>query len=408
MGRTTLQRRETQRLKAKVLIVDDEPSSLDFLEAFLGAQYAFEYAADGAAAVRAAASGNPSLILMDVEMPGSLNGYEACRAIKDNRQAQHIPVIFISGHTEPEDRLKAYESGGDDYVSKPFSVEELKYKIGLALANQQKRNELAEKAHRATSVAMMSLREAADSGVVLNFLSDIIRQSDPGEIAATTLRTLQKFRIEGAVQLRDGRSHLSRNSAGACTPVEDAVLSGMANDERIVDLGKRSAFNYQRATIIVYDMPLQDPELYGRLKDTVVKMAEALDVHMRSLETVTTAIERGDALAQMLKRNILLAREVSSGLKTHGAQSRRVLTQLAETIESAAASAELPEPQSTALRNLARDARVLAQTGCDAAATLDKQLQPLLADIDPSLLQQARGESPPESAAGRSSGVELF
>ena len=150
-------------MKAKVLIVDDAPFSLDFLQAFLGAQFAFEYANSGAAALQAVATGNPALILMDVEMPGEMNGYEACRAIKDNRSTQHIPVIFISGHTETENRLKAYESGGDDYVSKPFNIKELKHKIALALASQEKRNELAEKARHAASVAMMSMREAADS-----------------------------------------------------------------------------------------------------------------------------------------------------------------------------------------------------------------------------------------------------
>jgi DNA-binding response OmpR family regulator len=396
-------------LKSKVLIVDDEPFSLDFLEAFLGEQFAFEYAGNGAAALSAVAADHPALILMDVEMPGGMNGYDACRAIKDNKATQHIPVIFISGHTEPEDRLKAYESGGDDYVSKPFNVKELKHKIALALASQEKRKELAEKAQRAASVAMTSLREAADSGLVLNFLSDIIRQTDLAEIAATTLRALQKFRIEGAVQLRDGRGHLSRNSAGDCTPVEDAVLAGMASDARIVDLGKRSAFNYQRATIIVYDMPLQDQELYGRLKDTVVKMAEALDVHMRSLETVAAAIERGDALAELLQRNTALAHEVSDSLQTQRAENQRVLTRVAEGIETALSSAALPETQKSLLRNLAREARAHAQTAGDSGTHLERQLQPLLKEVDESLLKVQRGVAPPApAAAARSDDVELF
>jgi CheY-like chemotaxis protein len=395
-------------LKAKVLIVDDDPLSLDFLEALLGAQFAFAYAGSGAAALGAAESVNPALILMDVEMPGGLNGYEACRTIKDNQNTRHIPVIFISGHTDLEDRLKAYESGGDDFVSKPFNVKELKHKIGLALASQEQRNELAEKVRQAASVAMMSMREAADSGVVLNFLSDIIRQTDLAEIAETTLRTLQRFRIEGAVQLRDGRGHLSRNSAGACTPVEDAVLAEMATDARIVDLGKRSAFNYQRASIIIYNMPLHDADLYGRLKDNVVKMAEALDVQMRSLDTVATAIERGDALVELLKRNTALAREVNARLKAQSAEGQRALMQIAAGIEAAAAT--LPEVQQLALRKLAHDTRAQAQSACDNTTYLDGQLQPLLADVDESLLKQPRpqGKPAPGADAARIDSVELF
>jgi len=397
-------------LKAKVLIVDDEPSSLDFLEAFLGDQFAFVYAGDGAAALAALKSGNPDLILMDVEMPRGMNGYQVCRAIKDDKNTQHIPVIFISGHTETEDRLKAYDSGGDDYVSKPFNVKELKHKIALALASQERRNELAEKARKAASVAMMSLREAADSGVVLNFLSDIIRQTDLAEIATTALRTLQKFRIEGAVQLRDGRGRLSRNSAGDCSPVEDAVLAEMAADARIVDLGKRSAFNYQRATIIIYDMPLDDPELYGRLKDIVVKMAEALDVHMRSLETVATAIERGDALAELLKQHIARAREIGAGLKAQHHANERALKQLATAVEAAAASGAMPATQALALRAVARDAHAQALAAAQQSTHLESQLQPLLADVDESLLRAPRkpAGAAVEAPSTRHDGVELF
>lgn len=397
-------------MKPKVLIVDDEAMSVDFLQQFLGEQFAFDYAANGREALTAVAAGHPALVLMDVEMPGGMNGYQACRTIKDNPAHQNIPVIFISSHSEAEDRLRAYESGGDDYVSKPFNVKELRHKIALALASQEKRDELAEKAKQARTVAMMSLREAADSGVVLGFLSDIIRQTDLDAIAATTLRTLQKFQIQGAVQLRDGRNHLSRNSAGACTPVEDDVLTKMASDARIVDLGKRSAFNYERATIIVYDMPLQEPELYGRLKDTVVKMAEALDVQLRSLETVARAIERGDSLLKLVQHHATLARDASARMQTQRGEADHKLKSLAERIEKALESPAMPEAQKLLLGNLAREVRALTQAAHDDSIAVENALQSLLAGVDESLLK----ETPKAAAVAadatttRFNSVELF
>ncbi len=397
-------------MKPKILIVDDEPFSVDFLQAFLGTQFEFDYAANGHDALKAVAAGNPALILMDVEMPGGMNGYQACRAIKDNKSSQNIPVVFISSHSEAEDRLRAYESGGDDYVSKPFNVKELRHKIALALASQEKRNELAEKAKQARTVAMMSLREAADSGVVLGFLSDIIRQTDLDAIADTTLRSLQKFQIQGAVQLRDDRNHVSRNSAGVCTPVEDDVLTKMASDARIVDLGTRSAFNYARATIIVYDMPLQDPELYGRLKDTVVKMAEALDVQLSSLEAVTSAIERGDVLLKLVQRNVSLARNANVRAQAQRSDSHHIMHGLAERIEQAADSPGVSEAQKALLSNLARDARAQAQVAHDNSAALEATLQSLFADVDESLLQETpkAPEIVAEASTTRFNSVELF
>ena len=393
-------------MKAKVLIVDDEEFSLELLQELLGEQFTFNYARNGRAALLAVAADHPAIILMDVEMPGGMNGYEVCRALKDSNATQHIPVIFISAHTEPKNRLMAYESGGDDYVSKPFTAKELKHKFELALANQEKRNELAEKARQAATVAMISMRYSADSGVAFAFLSDIIRHTDLEDIAATTLNTLLKFRIAGAVQLRYGQVRVSRNSSGACTPVEDAVLTEMAANARIVDIGKRSAFNYARATIIVYDMPLQDPELYGRLKDTVLKMTEALDVRLNSLQAVTSAVEHSDALLELFKRNAALSRDIQMRLVVQRDENHRFMTRLAESLDHATASLAQPSPQKLLLERLALDARAQCQTHLNNGIEFEKLL---------TAFNTALPESPPKEAltAAKISGapsndVELF
>jgi len=368
---------KTLRVKPKVLIVDDEELSQDFLQRVLGNQYAFDHASDGASAISAAAAGRPDVILMDVEMPG-MNGYDACRAIKDDPATAHIPVFFVSAHSAAQDRLKAYKSGGDDYVAKPFNPEELKHKIALALASQRKRNELAEKGRYTTSMAMTSLREAASAGAALGFLSDIVRQTEREQIAETTLHTLQRFHSGGAVQLRDGANHLSRSSTGACTPVEEAVLAKMAGENRIVDIGKRTAFNYERATIIVYDMPVDDPELYGRMKDTIVKMAEALDIHMRSLEVINGAHARGERLFALLKDYSAVSRDVGARLKM----------------------------QREALQQLARENPAAAHDTLAQCQALEKTLDAMAARLDEALKNETAAAPPP--AVTRFNSVELF
>ena len=369
-------------MKPKVLIVDDEDFSPIVLTEFLGEQFDFDYASSGEAALVAVAAKHPQVILMDVEMPGGMNGHQACRAIKDNKASQHIPVIFVSAHTEAKDRLRAYESGGDDYISKPLNTEELKHKINLALANQKRRDELAEKAHHATNIAMMSMREVASTSMFVGFLSDVMRLTDLSEIAATTLRTLKKFQIEGAVQLRDGRRHVSHNSAGPCTPVEDAVLVEMADKERIVDLGNRSAFNYTRATIIVYDMPVHDPELYGRLKDTVVKMAEVLDAHIRSLATVANAIERGNTLLALCRRGATACEDIGARRKLRREEGLQRLQHIAEGIEKAVDAVNASDALQLSLRELVKALRSEVQAIPDDSMDLENLLQSINAGIE--------------------------
>ena len=393
-------------MKAKVLIVDDEAFSLDFLQEFLGEWFAFDYARNGREALAAVAAGEPEVILMDVEMPGGMNGYQVCRLLKDNKATQGIPVIFISAHAKPEDRLKAYVSGGDDYVSKPFTVEELKHKIGLALRNQEKRNEWAEKARQAASVAMVSKREAADASAVLGFLNNIICQGELAEIAETTLRTLQQFRIEGAVQLRDGRGQVSRNSSGACTPVEVGVLDRMAGEARIVDLGPRSAFNYERATIIAYNMPSQDPALYGTLKDTVLKIAEVLDARMRSLALVGIAIDRSEKLLHLLQRGAGSLRDIETRFRVHRDESYRIMERLVGDVENSTVTLELGDQQKQFLTRMMRDSQMQAKAVFIDSIETERIMDSLLAELDESLVKDALVRT--DTAARQYKSVELF
>lgn len=328
-------------VKPKILIVDDEEFSPALLEALLSDQFAISCAQSGEAALKALETDEPQVILLDVEMPSGMNGYDTCRAIKANPATQHIPVFFVSAHTEAEDRLKAYEAGGDDYVSKPLNAEEIRHKITLSLAHQQARDELAEKSLRATNAALSSIREAADAGLVLGFANDLACRTSYADIAEAALHTLGKIHMEGAVQLRDGGTHYSRNSGGECTQVETDVLTRMAQERRIVDIGERSAFNYERATLIVYRMPLADPPLYGRLKDTIVKMAESLDTHMRALDAFHAETARADALKTVCQQAAVLVRELAAHADAHHAQDNALRDKLAALKTALSA----PQPQ---------------------------------------------------------------
>ena len=140
---------------------------MELFQQLLGEQFEFSHVVQGGAALDAALAGHPAVILMDIEMPGGIDSYQACCMIRDDPAGQHLPVIFMSTHTETEDRLKAYASGGDDYASKPVNPHELRHTLSLALANQRKRLELAKKVRMAASLAMTSMREVADAGTVL-------------------------------------------------------------------------------------------------------------------------------------------------------------------------------------------------------------------------------------------------
>lgn len=116
--------------KVKVLVVDDEPKIRLFIRANLEARdYEVYLAQDGAEAVEMAGRVVPDVIVLDLNMP-RMNGIEACRRI---REWADMPIIILSVREDEKDKVKALDEGADDYVTKPFGIEELLARIRVAL-----------------------------------------------------------------------------------------------------------------------------------------------------------------------------------------------------------------------------------------------------------------------------------
>jgi len=116
----------------KVLIVDDIVQNIEIIKTFLEDIYILDAAETGEEALEKIPVFKPDLILLDIKMPG-MDGYEVCRTIRDNEEYNHIRIIMVSALTMIEERLKGYENGADDYITKPFIAEELEAKIKVFL-----------------------------------------------------------------------------------------------------------------------------------------------------------------------------------------------------------------------------------------------------------------------------------
>ena len=110
----------------KVLLVDDSATALMMGQMILAQRTSYDLvtAKDGQEAVEKSANEKPHLILMDVVMP-KMNGLEACRAIRENPETRHIPVILVTTRGEPDSVEAGFASGCNDYITKPLNANEL-------------------------------------------------------------------------------------------------------------------------------------------------------------------------------------------------------------------------------------------------------------------------------------------
>jgi len=128
-----------------IMAIDDTINNLNLLKDMLTKSgYKVIPFTNGTSALKAADKNQPDLILLDITMP-DLNGYEVCRLIKDNEKLKNIPVIFLSALNEIEDKVKAFNAGGVDYISKPFQFEEVEARVSTHLKIVELQNELKVK-----------------------------------------------------------------------------------------------------------------------------------------------------------------------------------------------------------------------------------------------------------------------
>lgn len=126
--------------KARILIVEDDPDISNMLKIYFGGQgYDVDVAPRGSAALEKTRMGLPHLIVLDIMLP-DIDGYEVCRTLRTNTRTSHIPVIFLTQKDERRDKLQGLELGADDYITKPFDIEELKLRVQNAIARAEREN----------------------------------------------------------------------------------------------------------------------------------------------------------------------------------------------------------------------------------------------------------------------------
>ncbi len=126
----------------RILFVDDDKNIQSSIAmAFAGQEYTLEFASTGEEALNSVSVFNPDLILLDINMPG-MDGFAVCSQIKSNDQTSGVMILFQSARFMLEDRLKGYEAGADDYITKPYSIDELFAKIKILLRLKRTQDEL--------------------------------------------------------------------------------------------------------------------------------------------------------------------------------------------------------------------------------------------------------------------------
>jgi len=147
------------KLKAKILIVDDEPINLEFFDVMLSKLgFEVEKAIDGEEALVKIVEKDPDLVILDNIMP-KLSGWEVTKRLKQDkeyRKYRHTPIIMFSAMNEVKDKIEGFELGVDDYITKPFNFSEVLARIRAVLRNRELTRQIARRERRIAVVESLN------------------------------------------------------------------------------------------------------------------------------------------------------------------------------------------------------------------------------------------------------------
>ena len=124
--------------KGRILVVEDDFDISNMLRIyFTGQQYEVQVAPRGGEALQITRKQLPNLIILDIMLP-DMNGYDVCKELRTTTRTKNIPIIFLTQKDERSDKIAGLELGADDYITKPFDIEELKLRVQNAIASARR------------------------------------------------------------------------------------------------------------------------------------------------------------------------------------------------------------------------------------------------------------------------------
>ncbi len=173
----------------KVLVIEDEENIVELIR--LGLRYEgfqVESAADGLEGIAAAQRLDPAIVILDLGLPGSIDGLEVCRRLRQNPTTKDIPILMLTAKGDPQDRVVGLNTGADDYLAKPFSFDELVARIRAILRRQRR-------------AAALQGEGEGNEGQILEFgdlrmntaTREVTRGGRPIELTATEYNLLHLF-----------------------------------------------------------------------------------------------------------------------------------------------------------------------------------------------------------------------
>lgn len=338
--------------KPKILIVDDDQHILELLCTYIGHEgYETLTVQDGLQALEVlqAEHENIQAIVSDVSMP-NLDGYELCKRVRENENTNNIPLIFVSALTALEEKMKGYQVGGDEYITKPIQPEEVILKVKNIIENKIKHIALNEQLNEAQKVAMQAMSYSGNLGMILQFMQDSLRADSFEVLSKQVFDVTACFGLVCVIQFHSLEATYDFASSGDVSPLECNIIELTRRKGRFFDFGARTTINLNNFSLLVKNMPIDNPEKYGEMKDILGNLCNAIEIRAQTL-LFTSKTERKNRTINVVKQAL---NDIDASFRVTQRSNIAAIENMIQEIEIAMFNFGLTEDQEEQIRGITK------------------------------------------------------
>ncbi|NVK24635.1 MAG: response regulator transcription factor [Gammaproteobacteria bacterium] len=330
--------------KENIFLVEDEKSYLDLYNEALKSEFNCISFNNAQEALQEFAKYKPKTIILDLNLP-QMNGIEFCSALfaKECQQSE-VDIIFVSGDADLSTKLKAFDVGAADFLTKPFELKELRYKVRSSVSRKIREQALIQDVSDNQQLIYTTMEQASQYNNVMSFFKNLSHCNNTSDVSEVFFDTMSKFGLICSLSVRIPDLQYFRSDQQEMSPIERDVFDLLKDKGRIFPFTNRLIINDDHVSFIIKNPP-QDDHTLGQVRDYVAAIVEGLEskiLEIFSQKGMNSAIsDLADNIAHL-----------KSGIHEHNKVINAVMSNMITEIASSFHSLEMTEPQEQFLNTL--------------------------------------------------------
>ena len=239
-----------------------------------------------------------------------------------------IPLIVLSHSDSIADKLNALEIGCDDFIEPEVGADELRTRITKSIFNRIATDQLSKRLELANKTAQTALVDNSELGLNIQFLLDVHDCDNLDQLGQLFFSAIERYGLKCSLQIRGVRTVKNMEAHGMAKDLESQLMFQLKDADRYIDFGKRTIVNYGKVSLLIKNMPVDDSERYGAIKDNTFSLIQGMNARVIALEDRYDLLDEREALKG-------LSKEVGSVMASLKESYQKVMRDIADEVEKA-------------------------------------------------------------------------